>query len=127
MAAAAAAAPVAATSAASVTATSWAGKHVLVTGGTGYIGSHTVVLLVEAGARVTIIDNLANSNTGVLARIATITGKADAVSFVEVDLRDKPALVALLSAHRFDSVIHFAGYKVRQRQRPASCRACECE
>ena len=93
----------------------------LVTGGTGYIGSHTVVLLVEAGARITIIDNLANSNTGVLARIAAITGKPDAVAFTEVDLRDKEALLAVFRAGAFDSVIHFAGYKVCARAE-ASCR-----
>jgi NAD(P)-dependent dehydrogenase (short-subunit alcohol dehydrogenase family) len=87
-------------------------KHILVTGGTGYIGSHTVVLLVEAGWHVTIIDNLANSNTGVLARLATITGKPEAVEFVECDLRDAAGLAAVFARHRFDSVIHFAGYKV---------------
>ena len=85
--------------------------HVLVTGGTGYIGSHTVVLLVEAGYRVTIVDSLCNSNTGALSRIATITGKPEAVTFVQLDLRDRAGVAALFAASAFDGVIHFAALK----------------
>jgi UDP-glucose 4-epimerase len=59
-------------------------RHVMVTGGTGYIGSHTVVLLVEAGYEVTIVDSLRNSSDKVLGRIAEITGKPEAVTFVNV-------------------------------------------
>ena len=59
-------------------------RHVMVTGGTGYIGSHTVVLLVEAGFEVTIVDSLRNSTDKVLIRIAEITGKPEAVTFVNV-------------------------------------------
>ena len=86
-------------------------NHVLVTGGTGYIGSHTVVLLVEAGYRVTIVDSLCNSSTGALSRIAAITGKPDAVAFVQLDLRDRAGVTALFAANAFDGVIHFAALK----------------
>jgi len=85
--------------------------HVLVTGGTGYIGSHTVVLLVEAGYRVTIVDSLCNSSAGALSRIAAITGKPDAVTFVQLDLRDRAGVTALFAATPFDGVIHFAALK----------------
>jgi UDP-glucose 4-epimerase len=95
-------------------------KNILVTGGTGYIGSHTVVLLVEAGWMVTVIDNLANSNTGSIKRIAAITKKPEQVEFFNVDLRDEVALEKLFSTHSFDSVIHFAGYKAvgEAKQKP---------
>ena len=65
---------------------------VLVTGGCGYIGSHTVVLLVAAGWHVTVVDNLCNSSAVALARVAEITGKPEAVLFEQCDLRDKAAL-----------------------------------
>lgn len=86
-------------------------KHVLVTGGTGFIGSHTIILLVEDGWTVTLIDNLANSNTGVIDRINRITGKPEALHFAEVDLRDKDGLSKLFAESSFTSVIHFGGYK----------------
>ncbi|MGV7210626.1 UDP-glucose 4-epimerase GalE [Oxalobacteraceae bacterium A2-2] len=82
---------------------------ILVTGGTGYIGSHTVVELVQAGHDVVIVDNLCNSKRSVLERLERITGVA--VPFAEVDIRDRAGLEAVFAAHAFDSVIHFAGLK----------------
>lgn len=82
---------------------------VLVTGGAGYIGSHTVVELLEADYEVVIVDNYSNSKPEVLNRIRTITGKE--VTFYEADLLDKEALDEIFSKEQIDSVIHFAGYK----------------
>jgi UDP-glucose 4-epimerase len=83
--------------------------HILVTGGMGYIGSHTVVELLNAGHSVTIIDNLINSKASVLPRIKDITGYAP--EFIKVDILDRPGLEQVFSSHAFDSVIHFAGLK----------------
>ena len=82
---------------------------VLVTGGAGYIGSHTVVELLNAGQEVVIVDNYSNSKPEVLNRIETITGKAP--TFYEVDVLDREALDAVFAKEDIDSVIHFAGYK----------------
>jgi UDP-glucose 4-epimerase len=82
---------------------------VLVTGGAGYIGSHTVVALIEAGFEPVILDNLSNAKVAVLSRIEEITGVRPA--FVEGDIRDRPLLDSLFAAHDIDSVIHFAGKK----------------
>ncbi|MFH1602912.1 MAG: UDP-glucose 4-epimerase GalE [Pseudomonadota bacterium] len=82
---------------------------VLVTGGTGYIGSHAVVELITAGHDVFIVDNLCNSKTSVLDRIERIAGRRP--QFVQIDVRDRNALRKHFSAHRFDAVIHFAGLK----------------
>ena len=82
---------------------------ILVTGGTGYIGSHTVVELLAAGKDVLILDNYANSSPKVLERIAKISGRAPA--FREGDIRDADGLRALFAAHRIEAVIHFAGLK----------------
>ena len=82
---------------------------VLVTGGAGYIGSHTVVELLKAGQEVVIVDNYSNSKPEVLNRIKTITGKAP--TFYEVDVLDREALDAVFEKENIDSVIHFAGYK----------------
>jgi UDP-glucose 4-epimerase len=85
-------------------------KHcVLVSGGTGYIGSHTVVALIDAGYNPVIIDNLSNSKASVLERIAEITGKRP--PFYKIDLRDRAALDAVFQEHQIASVIHFAGLK----------------
>ncbi len=81
----------------------------LVTGGTGYIGSHTAVQLIESGHDITIVDNLDNSSAVVLDRIETITGVRP--DFVKADLRDAAAMDALFDGRSFDSVIHFAGLK----------------
>ncbi len=82
---------------------------ILVTGGTGYIGSHTVVELLAAGKDVLILDNYANSSPKVLERIAKISGRRPA--FREGDIRDVDGLRALFAAHRIEAVIHFAGLK----------------
>lgn len=82
---------------------------ILITGGTGYIGSHTAVELIEAGYEVEILDNLANSEAAVLDKIAEITGVKP--RFHEVDLRDAEALAKVLAEGRFGAVMHFAGLK----------------
>ena len=82
---------------------------VLVTGGAGYIGSHTVLLLLEAGRRVLVLDNLSNSSREALERVAAITGKR--AEFVEGDIRDTALLDRLFQEHDIGSVIHFAGLK----------------
>ena len=82
---------------------------VLVTGGTGYIGSHTCVELLNSGEDIVIIDNLYNSKTEVLERIKKITGKD--ITFYNTDVRDKAALTEIFNKHNIDSVIHFAGLK----------------
>ncbi len=82
---------------------------VLVTGGTGYIGSHTAVLLIEAGYDVVVIDNLVNSKIEVTNHIKEITGKD--VVFYKGDVRDKKLLEKIFTEHKIDVVIHFAGLK----------------
>ena len=82
---------------------------ILVTGGTGYIGSHTVVELINHGDEVVIIDNLVNSKREVVDKIKTITGVE--VPFYEEDVRNKEALRKIFKKHKIDAVIHFAGLK----------------
>lgn len=82
---------------------------VLVTGGAGYIGTHTVVELLNAGHEVVVVDNLCNSSEISLERVKQITGKD--VSFYNVDLLDREALSKVFAAHEIDSVIHFAALK----------------
>lgn len=83
---------------------------ILVTGGTGYIGSHTTVELLSVGAEVIIVDNLSNSKALVIDRIEKITGKRP--TFIKCDLLDKPALDEVFEKYpEIDSVIHFAGLK----------------
>ena len=82
---------------------------VLVTGGAGYIGSHTCVELLNAGHEVVIIDNFVNSKPDALDCIRRITGKDFA--FCEADLRDRAAVKKLFDEHEIDAVIHFAGLK----------------
>lgn len=84
-------------------------KRVLVTGGAGYIGSHTSVELINAGFEVIIVDNFSNSDPSSLEGIYRITGVKP--TFVEADCCDKEALRAVFEAYDFDSVIHFAAYK----------------
>lgn len=82
---------------------------ILVTGGTGYIGSHAAIELIEAGYRVVLLDNLYNSKSEVVDRIAKITGvKPD---FYNVDLRDAEALAKVFDENEFGAVMHFAGLK----------------
>ena len=82
---------------------------ILVTGGTGFIGSHTCVELLDAGYDVVIIDNLSNSKKEVVGYIENITNKK--VSFYENDVCDKEALRTIFKKHKIDAIIHFAGYK----------------
>lgn len=82
---------------------------ILVTGGTGYIGSHTVVELINKGYDVVIVDNLSNSKYEVTNRIKTITNKA--VDFYQIDVCDKASLKEVFKRHSIDAVIHFAGLK----------------
>ncbi|MGQ7366817.1 UDP-glucose 4-epimerase GalE [Streptococcus suis] len=82
---------------------------ILVTGGAGYIGSHTVVELLKLGKDVVIVDNLSNSSILVLDRIETITGKRP--TFYELDVANKVALREVFEKENIESAIHFAGYK----------------
>lgn len=83
--------------------------RLLVTGGAGYIGSHTCAELILAGHEVIIFDNLSNSKPAVISRIEDITGVAPV--FVQADVRDEDALSAIFSQFEIDAVIHFAGLK----------------
>lgn len=82
---------------------------VLVTGGAGFIGSHTVVELLNAGYDVAVVDNLSNSSEEAIRRVEQITGKR--VYFYENDVRDRAALELIFTAHEIEWVIHFAGLK----------------
>ncbi len=83
--------------------------NVLVTGGAGYIGSHTCVELIEAGHTPIVIDNLSNSNPESLHRVAEITSKT--VEFIEGDVRDEALLEKIFAEHEISCAIHFAGLK----------------
>ena len=83
--------------------------NILVTGGAGYIGSHTCVELLEGGHQVVVIDNLCNSNAESLVRVKELTGKA--VKFYEGDVRDEALLRKIFAENAIDAVIHFAGLK----------------
>ncbi len=82
---------------------------VLVTGGAGYIGSHTCIELLDAGHDVVVLDNLSNSKPEALARVQAIAGSS--LAFVQADLRDEEALAALFRDFPFEAVVHFAGLK----------------
>lgn len=84
-------------------------KTILITGGAGYIGSHTVLELLESGYQVVVVDNLCNSQQESIARVEEISGKK--VTFYKVDVRDSHGLRLIFSQHTIDSVIHFAGLK----------------
>ncbi len=83
--------------------------NVLVTGGAGYIGSHTCVELIQAGYRPIVIDNLCNANAKSLERVAQITGQT--VTFYEGDVRDEALLRRIFAENQIDCCIHFAGLK----------------
>ena len=83
--------------------------NVLVTGGAGYIGSHTCVELLNRGCGVVVIDNLCNSSAKALERVEELTGKN--LSFYEGDVRDEALLKKIFHIHQIDCVIHFAGLK----------------
>ena len=82
---------------------------ILVTGGAGYIGSHTCLELLNADYQVVVVDNLCNSMITSLQRVQELTGKQ--LTFIEADLRDKQALQRIFTEHSIDAVIHFAGLK----------------
>jgi UDP-glucose 4-epimerase len=82
---------------------------ILVTGGAGYIGSHTVLELLEVGHQVVVVDNLSNSSEQSLIRVAQITGRKPAI--YPIDVTNKKALNEVFNRHDIESVIHFAGFK----------------
>ncbi|MBE7077225.1 MAG: UDP-glucose 4-epimerase GalE [Clostridiales bacterium] len=82
---------------------------ILVTGGCGYIGSHTVLELLNKNYEVVVVDNFSNSSFESLRRVQKITGKE--VTFYEADIRDEQAMDKVFSSHKFDAVIHFAAFK----------------
>ena len=84
-------------------------SKILVTGGAGYIGSHTCIELLEAHHEIVVVDNLDNSSEEALNRVREITGGE--LIFRRLDLVDRPALEGLFAEHDFDSVVHFAGLK----------------
>jgi len=83
--------------------------RILVTGGLGYIGSHTVVELMAAGHDVVVVDNLSNADISVRRRVQQVAGRE--FVFVESDIRNRAAMQALFATHRIDAVVHFAGLK----------------
>jgi len=83
--------------------------NILLTGGAGYIGSHTIIELTKNGDTVVVVDNLVNSSREALSRVETITGTT--IPFYELDVRDKAGLSAIFDSHAIDAVIHFAGLK----------------
>lgn len=82
---------------------------VLVTGGAGYIGSHTCVQLLEAGYDIVVVDNLHNSHEEAIKRVKNLTGRE--LVFIKADINDKPALRSIFGERRIEAVIHFAGLK----------------
>ncbi|MBU1962847.1 MAG: UDP-glucose 4-epimerase GalE [Gammaproteobacteria bacterium] len=84
-------------------------KPILVTGGAGYIGSHTTLALLQAGFDVVVLDNLSNSSSESLARVAEIAGRTP--TFVQGDIRDRERLDSMLSQYPVSAVLHFAGLK----------------
>ena len=82
---------------------------VLLTGGAGYIGSHTVIEMAEAGHEVVVVDNFSNSSPKAIARVEEILGKK--IPLYEADVADAAAMGRIFSEHKIDAVVHFAGYK----------------
>ena len=82
---------------------------ILVTGGAGYIGTHTCVELLQSGYDIAVIDNLCNSKKEAIRRVEAICGRK--FPFYEADLRDKAALDSIFATEKIDAVIHFAGLK----------------
>lgn len=83
--------------------------NILLTGGTGYVGSHTATVLSDAGHRPILFDNLSNSKRDVIKRLEEIIGSPP--TFIEGDVRDTALLTQVISDHEIDAVIHFAGLK----------------
>ena len=84
-------------------------NKILVTGGAGYIGSHTCIALHEAGYDFIVYDNLSNSSYEAISRVSTLIGKP--IEFIKGDIRDAKSLKRVFAAHHFFGVIHFAGLK----------------
>ncbi len=82
---------------------------ILITGGAGYIGSHTNLQMLAAGHEIVVVDNLSNSSNESISRVQTISGKS--FPFINADIRDKDAMRAIFKAHDISAVIHFAGLK----------------
>ncbi|MBM4187722.1 MAG: UDP-glucose 4-epimerase GalE [Gemmatimonadetes bacterium] len=82
---------------------------ILITGGTGYIGSHACLELIRAGRQVVALDNLSNSRRAALTRVEGMVGRS--IPFHQVDIRDRAGLEGVFRAHEIDSVMHFAGLK----------------
>ena len=106
---------------------------ILVTGGAGYIGSHTCVELLEAGHEVVVFDNLSNSSEESLARVQALTGKS--LKFIQGDIRNTQQLDQVFASNKIDAVIHFSDLKVvgESQQIPltyfdnnTSNGACQC-
>ncbi|KXZ45457.1 hypothetical protein GPECTOR_54g198 [Gonium pectorale] len=88
------------------------GKNIFVTGGLGFIGSHTVLVLLDHGAKVHLIDNMSNSFIRVYDHMKKLAGdKADRMTFTQCDINDKDGLTKIFEKETFDCVIHFAGFK----------------
>jgi len=83
--------------------------NILVTGGAGYIGSHTCIELIKAGYKVVVVDNLSNSSSESLKRVGQLSNSS--IPFFQADVRDKEALSQIFQQHSIDGVIHFAGLK----------------
>ena len=100
---------------------------ILVTGGAGYIGSHTCVELLERGYDVVVVDNLCNSSKESLRRVEKITGKQ--IPFYEMDLRDEGGLKDIFAKEKIDAVIHFAGLKAvgESVEKPLDYYSCNLE
>ena len=84
-------------------------NKILVTGGAGYIGSHTCIALHEAGYEIVVYDNLSNSSQEAISRVSAIIGEP--IQFIEGDIRDSNLLKEVFASHQFFGVIHFAGLK----------------
>jgi UDP-glucose 4-epimerase len=84
-------------------------KTILVTGGTGYIGSHTCVELLASGHKVVVVDNLSNSQQDIVGKIEKISNAN--IDFCHIDIRDKEKMEGVFAKYKFDSIIHFAGLK----------------
>lgn len=84
-------------------------NKILVTGGAGYIGSHTCIALHEAGYDIVVYDNLSNSSREAVNRVSTLIGEP--IEFIEGDIRDSESMRKVFAAHQFFGIIHFAGLK----------------
>ena len=89
-------------------ATAPADQTILVTGGAGFIGSHTCVELLDQGYNVVVVDDLSNSSEEAIRRIGEITGKPEKLTFYQVNILDREALDKVFAAHDIDAIIHFA-------------------